>query len=197
MSTPIDDATLVLRAREGDRWAEEALYRRHVRPVTDVATRILGRTAEAEDVVQDTFLMVLRRLDTLRDPELFPRWLMRIAMNMVRAKLRKRRLLRTLGLDRAVDDATLERTACATASPDVRAELAGIDAALRELGANERVAWMLHVVEGWSLPEVADACDCSLATAKRRIRAARETLDAHVALPDEAVRPSWAPEVGT
>lgn len=170
----VDDETLVRRALEGDRWAEEALYRRHVRPVTEVATRVLGRTAEAEDVVQDTFVRALRQLGTLREPALFSRWVMRIAVNMVRAKLRKRALLRALGLDRGLDDATLERLASPSVPADVRAQLAEIDAALRDVPANERVAWALHVIEGWSLPEVAEACDCSLATAKRRIRAARE-----------------------
>lgn len=179
----VDDGTLVRRAREGDRWAEEALYRKHVRKVADVATRVLGRSAEAEDVVQETFLQALRRLSSLRDPDLFPRWLMRIAMNMVRGKLRKRRLLRSLGLDHSLDDATLERMAAPSTPPDVRAELAEVDAALREVSANERLAWMLHVVEGFSLPEVAEACDCSLATAKRRIRAARLRIDPSQVLP--------------
>jgi RNA polymerase sigma-70 factor (ECF subfamily) len=173
----IDDGELVRRAVGGDRWAEEALYRKHVRRVSDVATRVLGRSAEAEDVVQETFLQVLRRLPSLREPDLFPRWLMRIAMNMVRGKLRKRRLLRSLGLDHSMDDSTLERMASVTTPPDVRAELAEVDAALRDVSANERVAWMLHVVEGWSLPDVAEACDCSLATAKRRIRAARLRIE--------------------
>lgn len=187
----VDDATLVRRALDGDRWAEEALYRRHVRRVSDVAIRVLGRTHEAEDVVQDTFLKALQKLHTLRDPSLFPRWIMRIAMNMVRGKLRKRRLLRTLGLDRTVDDATLERMASPATPPDVRAELAGIDAVLRDVPSEARVAWMLHVVEGWSLPETAEAIGCSLATVKRRIRHARERIDEHLA--DPAV---LAPSVG-
>ena len=193
---PLDDEALVRRALDGDRWAEEALYRKHVRRVTDIATRVLGRTHEAEDVVQETFLKALQRLATLREPALFSRWVMRIAMNMVRAKLRKRRLLRSLGLDASLDDATLERMAAPSTPPDVRAELAGIDAALRDVPANQRLAWMLHVVEGWSLPEVAEACECSLATAKRRIKSARERIEVHLDEP-EALRPSWVPEVET
>lgn len=186
----LDDATLVRRALEGDRWAEEALYRRHVRRVSDTASRILGRSHEAEDVTQETFLNALTKLSTLRDPELFVRWLMRIAMNKIRGKLRKRKVLRALGLDRTVDDATLERLAAPSTSPEVRAELAGIDAALRDVSPSHRLAWMLHVVEGWSLPEVADACGCSLATSKRWIRSARERIDIHLEEP-ELLRPSW------
>jgi RNA polymerase sigma-70 factor (ECF subfamily) len=192
----VDDATLVRRALEGDRWAEEALYRRHVRRVSDTAIRVLGRTHEAEDVVQDTFLKALTRLESLRDPSLFSRWLMRIAMNLVRGKLRKRKLLRTLGLDRSVDDATLERLAAPATPPDVRAELAGIDAVLRDVTSEQRLAWMLHVVEGWSLPEVAETLGCSLATAKRRIRAAKDRIEAHLT-PSAELGPAWGPEVSS
>jgi len=176
-----DDGELVARALEGDAWAEEALYRRHVRRVTDTATRVLGRTAEAEDVVQDTFLKAFSKLHTLRDAALFERWLIRIAMNKVRGRLRKRKLLRTLGLDRTVDDATLERFAAPATPPDVRAELARIDAVLQELAPSHRMAWMLREVEGWSLPDTAAACDCSLATVKRWIGKAKARIDEHLA----------------
>lgn len=175
-----DDSELVTRALDGDSWAEEALYRRHVRRVSDAASRVLGRNAEAEDVVQETFLKVFSRLGSLRDPTLFERWVMRIAMNKVRGRLRKRRLLRSLGLDRSVDDATLERFAVRETPADVRAELARIDRALRDIAPGHRMAWMLHVVEGFSLPETADACECSLATAKRWIRKAKDRIEAHI-----------------
>jgi len=170
----------VARALEGDPWAEEALYRRHVRRVTDTATRVLGRSAEAEDVVQETFLKVFSRLDTLRDPAIFERWLVRIAMNKVRGRLRKRKVLRALGLDRTVDDVTLERYAARTTSPEVRAELARIDGALSSLAPSHRTAWILHEVEGYSLPDAAAACDCSLATVKRWIRKAKDRIEEHV-----------------
>ncbi len=174
------DEELVARALDGDAWAEEALYRRHVKRVTDAATRVLGRTMEAEDVIQETFLKAFSRLEDLRDAALFERWLIRIAMNKVRGRLRKRKLLRTLGLDRSVDDATLERFASPATPPDVRAELARVDAVLATLAPAHRMAWTLHEVEGFSLPETASACDCSLATAKRWIRRARAAIDAHV-----------------
>ena len=176
-----DDSELVIRALDGDRWAEEALYRRHARRVTDTASRVLGRNTEAEDVVQETFLKVFSHLGGLRDPALFERWLMRIAMNKVRGRLRKRKLLRALGLDRSADDATLGRLAVRDAPPDMCAELARIDEALRSVAPSHRVAWMLHVVDGMSLPETADACECSLATAKRWIRKAKDHIDAHIA----------------
>ena len=183
-----DDATLVARALDADRWAEEALYRKHVRRVSDVAARILGRTGEAEDVVQETFLRAFSNLERLRDADRFEAWLMRIAMNQVRARLRKRKLLRTFGLDRTVDDATLERFAAPLVPADVCLELRGIDRALGTLPANHRMAWTLRMVEGFTLPEAAGACGCSLATIKRWIASAQAVVDRHLELVEEPER---------
>ncbi|MFK7990397.1 MAG: RNA polymerase sigma factor [Sandaracinaceae bacterium] len=177
----VGDEALVVRAQGGDRWAEEALYRRHVRRISDATIRVLGRTAEAEDIVQETFLTALTKLDRLRDPALFERWLLRIAMNRVRSRLRKRKVLRALGLDRGADDATLAQLASRDTPTDVRVELARLDRVLAALPPQQRMAWMLHWVEGFTLPETAEACGCSLATVKRWIRVVRITLEDHVA----------------
>lgn len=176
----IGDAPLVERALEGDRWAMEALYRRHVRRVTNAVTRAVGRTQDADDVVQEAFLIAFTRLESLRDPAAFRGWIARIAMNEVRGRLRKRRWLRRLALDREEDDVSLESLATDDASPETRAELAKLDRVLSRMDAELRLAWMLRYVEGWELTEVASALDCSLATAKRRIKAARERVERHV-----------------
>lgn len=164
-----DDAELVRRAREGDRWAEEALYRRHVRAVTNAATRLLGRTTEADDVVQDTFLRALERIDDVRDGVAFRAWIQRIAVTLCHRRFRKRKLLRAFGLDRGDDDAALATSAIAGSRPDLVLELAEIDRTLSTLSIASRTAWILHRVEGWTLEETADALSVSLATAKRRL----------------------------
>src|SRR5690348_10028801 len=76
----VSDGELVRRARRGDRWAEEALYHRHVRSVTRVVMRILARSNEAEDVVQDAFVIALRDVRDLRDVDSFGEWLLSIAV---------------------------------------------------------------------------------------------------------------------
>lgn len=176
----VSDASLVERALEGDRWAQEALYRRHVRRVTNAVTRVIGRTGDADDVVQDAFLTAFVRLGELREPAAFRGWVARIAMNEVRGRLRKRRWLKRLSLDRDDDDVSLESLAVDEASPEIKAELARIDRVLAAMDADLRMAWMLRFVEGWALDEVASALDVSLATAKRRIKEAREHIDAHL-----------------
>ena len=172
------DAELVARGVAGERFALQLLYRRHVGPVAARVTRLLSRSAEAEDVVQDAFLTAFRELDRLAEPARFAPWLQSIAVRQAHRRFRRRRLLARLGLDRGVDDALLALVADPAAGPEVRTELARIDRQLAALPADERMAWMLRHVEGCALEELAEHCGCSLATAKRRIRRAEAAIEA-------------------
>lgn len=180
----LDDEALVSRARAGDGWAEEALYRRYVGDVGAIAVRLLKSRAEAEDVLQDTFAIAFHKLASLRDASALRGWLVQIAVSQVRRRFRTRKLRRLLGLDAEADDATLERVAAASAGPEVRAELAALDRVLERLPGDHRIAWMLRYVEGETLEDVARACDCSLATAKRWLASADAKVRAHVSLED-------------
>lgn len=172
--------TLVLRTLEGDRWAADALYRRHARDAYRVATLLLGRNAEVDDVVQDAFVQSFDKLATLRDRSSYGGWVVRITANLSRSRLRRRGLLRRLGLDRGEEDVSFEQLAAPALSTERRAELARIGGFLRSLPADQRVAWTLRRVEGWPLAEIAEAVDASLATVKRRVTAADEALQQHI-----------------
>ena len=182
-----NDAQLVARAIEGDRWGREMLYRRHAAYLLAIAARLLGNRNEGEDVVQDTFVTAFEQLRALREPAALRGWLAQIAVSLVRRRLRRARLKRMLGLDNGADDATLGALAAPGTNPDQRAELALVDRALSSVAANVRIAWMLRQVEGLELAEVASACGCSLATAKRRIAAAETAVRAHVGGGQEVV----------
>lgn len=181
----VSDAELVARALGGDRWSRDVLYRRHAHYLLAVAVRLLSSRSEGEEIVQDTFVVGFEQLCTLRDPAAVRPWLAQIAVSLVRRRLRRDRLLRFLGLDRGLEDATLEALAAPTLRPDDRAELALADRVLRRLPADRRIAWMLRRVEGLPLAEVAAVCDCSLATAKRRVAAADAELARHVSFQGE------------
>jgi len=174
------DAQLVARAIEGDRWGREMLYRRHATYLLAIAARLLGNRNEGEEVVQDTFVTAFEQLSTLREPAALRGWLAQIAVSQVRRRMRRGRLMRVLGLDRGADDATLAALASPGTNPDQRAELALVDRAMRGMPSNVRIAWMLRMVEGLELAEVASACGCSLATAKRRIAAADAVVRTHI-----------------
>ena len=165
----VTDADLVRRACRSDRWAEEMLYRRHAAFVLGLCTRLLRHLSDAEDVVQDAFVDAFGQLDTLREPHLFRRWLTGIAVHKAHRRLRRRRLLRTFGLFDKQQDQTLESCLASGASPEVYADMVCLDHAMRKLSDAPRVAWQLRYIEGYRLEEVAELCNCSLATAKRRI----------------------------
>jgi RNA polymerase sigma-70 factor (ECF subfamily) len=182
------DAELVQRARRGDRWAEEALYRRHGHTVTRLAVRLLSRSADAEDVVQDAFITAFEDLGKLRDESAFGGWVTRIALRQVHRRYRRRRVLRALGLDRVEDDLALELQVDPSAGPEAVAAVRELSRVLDTLGARERIAWTLHRVEGYTLDEVVHALGVSLATVKRALAAADAVVRKHVSFAPEA---SW------
>lgn len=176
---PPSDEELVLRALEGERAAEDALVRRHARDVARIASRLLGSRDDVEDLSQEVFLAAFEQLDRLNKPSAFRGWLLRIVINKSRMLIRKRRMLRLMGLDRTTPDATLEEIAAPGLQPEVCAELAEIDEALWKLPAEQRIAWVLRHVEGHTVRDVSRLTGCSLATAKRRLgEAHRRVLDA-------------------
>ncbi len=185
-SEALGDEELVRRALAGDRWGREMLYRRHAATLLAMTIRLLGNRVEAEEIVQDTFVTAFERLETLRDPAAVGGWLGQIAVNLVRRRFRKLRLLRFLGLDRGADDATLEALADVALPADERAELALVDRKLGAMKPEVRLAWTLRRVEGLELTEVASMAGCSLATAKRRIAAGDVLVDLHAAGSEES-----------
>lgn len=178
----LEDSELVRRALGGDRWAEAVLYRNHVADVGRLVTRLLARSHEAEDVLQEAFLTAFAELKELRKVDSFRSWVTRIAVRLVHRRFRRRRLLRSLGLDAEQDDATLLSEVDPAATPEMRAELAKLDLVLATLPSADRIAWVLRYVEGYHLDEVASICGCSAATAKRRIAKAKRRVDEHVAI---------------
>ena len=179
-SSEVPDAELVERVLDGDGWAKEALFRRHVVAVTRLATRLMDRRADADDVVQEAFAHALHDLPKLREPAAFRGWLLQLTVNRARAVFRRRKIVRFVGLDRGMPDAGFGDVAAPAASQEARLELVLLDRALRRLPVEQRLAWTLRKVEGHRLREVAEITGASLATVKRRVDAAQTAIDAHV-----------------
>jgi RNA polymerase sigma-70 factor (ECF subfamily) len=152
----------------------DSLFRRYSPYVATIATRLLGRDDEVDDVVQDVFLAATRGIGEVADPDAIRGWLATVTVRAARRKLRARRLRAWVGLDRAP---SYERVASQDASPEQRALLARIYAALDTLPPHLRIAWALRYLEGQRLDFVAESCGCSLATAKRHIGAAQSRLE--------------------
>jgi RNA polymerase sigma-70 factor (ECF subfamily) len=183
LSRPLDDAELTERLAAGDRWAQEAVYRKYVELVWGASLRLIGNRVDAADVVQATFAEALRNAKRMRARGGTVRgWLMCLAVHQARWRVRRRRLLRKLGLERPVVTVTLVSLASGEASPELAAELRKLSGLLDALPVRRQIAWTLHFVEGCSLEEVAEYCGYSLAKAKRNIAAAHAVIRAHVTI---------------
>jgi RNA polymerase sigma-70 factor (ECF subfamily) len=159
------DAELAGRLQAGDRAALGAIYEKYAPTLLPTITRLLARRSEAEDVLQETFVIAFRKAAQLRELAALRGWLFQIAVHEAHAQLRRRRRFAFFGAgrdDASTSDATLAKLAASGASPEVHAELALLD------------------VEGEALEDVAIACGCSLATVKRWIAAADQIVGRHV-----------------
>lgn len=133
--------------------------------------RVLGSAYDIDDLEQDTFVTVLDRCHTLRDPSALRSFVVSVAMRLARNELRKRAIRRFVGLE------GLSETAVAQAYDPVTAErFRHLYRALDRLDANGRIAYVLRHVEGYELAEVAAACGCSLSTVKRWLARAEQRL---------------------
>jgi RNA polymerase sigma-70 factor, ECF subfamily len=146
------------------------LFRRYSRYVAAVALRLTGRDDEIDDVVQEVFLAAWRGMARIRDPEAAKGWLATVTVRIVRRKLWRRRVRSMLGIREGADYEQL------AADPENRALVACVYKLLDALPVAERLAWTLRHVEGEPLERVAELCNCSLATAKRRIAAVQKRL---------------------
>lgn len=168
------DAALVARARKGDQAAFEQLVRRHQRYVFNVAYRVLGDAAEAEDVTQEAFVRAWRGLAGFREQARFTTWLYRITHNLCLNRLPKlrRELLQVEPLEDILDDA-------APTPPDLleaQEQMALLHAELERMPEKYRLVLSLRYLQHLSYEEIATALSIPLGTIKTHIHRARRLL---------------------
>ncbi len=168
-SAAVDDAALVERAQRDDDAAFRAIYARHCHYIAGVVYRLLGDDADLDDVVQETFVDAAGGLGALEDRASLRRWLVVVAVRKVNTLLARRRR-------RSWFRWALVQFSPAASNPGDRRMVDELYDALDRLPVKLRVPWVLHRIADESLPEVANACDTSLATVKRRIAEAEERL---------------------
>ncbi len=174
-----DDSELVRRAKTGEVWAHEAIYRRYVQRVARVGQQLLRDPADVDDIVQETFLIAFETIGRLSEPAALRGWLTGIAVHRVHRRFRWHRFTRLW--TRSELAASRETRTSHDASPEVRAELVLIDQVLARVPLKVRTPWVLRRVLGDSLEEIAEACGCSLATVKRRIGEVEALIETHLA----------------
>ena len=163
----------VLQAQSGDREALDALLRRIQRPLYGYLARLSDDRALAEDLLQDVFLLVYRKLRWLRDPALFDVWVYRIASREVMRRMTADRRWRYV----SDFESTIEEMAAApppeTFMPELLPRLPHL---VGRLSPASRAVIVLHYLQEKSLSEVADILGISAGTTKSRLAYGLATL---------------------
>jgi RNA polymerase sigma factor (sigma-70 family) len=175
-TSDLDVAALIERARAGQADAYQALFRLHVARVHRLVHRLAGASPDLDDLVQTVFVEGFRSLPAFRGEALFSTWLGRIAVRVV-SRHRRRPALRLVPLPDD-DDAPLRRD---TPGPelglDASRRLAQLDALLAALSDKRRAAFVLHVLEGYPVEEVAAMLGASVSAVKVRVHDARREIE--------------------
>jgi RNA polymerase sigma-70 factor, ECF subfamily len=173
------DAMVLARAQAGDHHAFAQLYSLHKRRIYSLCLRMVGNIAEAEDLTQEAFLQLHRKIGTFRGDSAFSTWLHRLAINVVLMQLRKKGLS-LISLDEAMEPAPEEGPGRSFGAPDLT--LAGaidrlaLERAVADLPAGYRLIFILHDVEGFEHNEIAAMLDCSIGNSKSQLHKARLKL---------------------
>jgi RNA polymerase sigma-70 factor, ECF subfamily len=187
MAAHVDpDSALMLRVKEGDRAAFEALVEKYKQPVINGIYRTLDDPTEAEDLAQTVFLQVYRAADRYRVSAKFSTWLFTIARNLCLNEIRRRGRHPAESLDAGRGDADEEPLRQyedvripTSADQALQGELAEkIAEAIAELPETQRTALLLYREEELSYEDIGAVLGCSLSATKSLIHRARETLKA-------------------
>ncbi len=174
-----NEADAIERAKQGDAMAFQALYDRHKRRVYSLCLRMTANTAEAEDLTQEAFLQLYRKIATFRGESAFSTWLHRLSVNVVLMHLRKKSLP-VVALEETTqggDDDTPKKDFGA----DDLALAGSIDRmqlqrAVNDLPPGYRTIFVLHDVQGYEHNEIAEIVGCSIGNSKSQLHKARMKL---------------------
>jgi RNA polymerase sigma-70 factor (ECF subfamily) len=167
-ASPVDQ---IEACRRGDRAALEAVFRAHAPGLSRLLTRIVGPTAEVEDLLQDTFANAITAFPSFRGEASVKTWLHRIAIHVAHQHLRRPRHRREVELPDA--DALVAE---AQRSAESRELAARLYEHLDVLDATKRIALVLYVIEGHTIDEIAALMRAGKAATRSRIFWARRAL---------------------
>ena len=173
------EAEALAQAQAGDPHAFAQIYALHKRRIYSLCLRMVNNAAEAEDLTQEAFLQLHRKIATFRGDSAFSTWLHRLAINVVLMHLR-RKGLQVISLDEAMEPSPDEGPGRSFGAPDLA--LAGsidrmaLERAIADLPAGYRLIFVLHDVEGYEHNEIAAMLDCSIGNSKSQLHKARLKL---------------------
>jgi len=163
------EQVIILRCQTGDKDAFAELIERYQAPLRYFIIRLSANNEMTEDIFQETWLTVIRRIYSLKRTEAFPTWLYRIARNKVYQQLRRKKKLSELNENIAVPNDTEDDVF----SPE---DAVKIHRCLKILRPEHKEVLMLRFLEQMSYHEIAQVINCSLGTVKSRIYYAKHKL---------------------
>jgi RNA polymerase sigma-70 factor (ECF subfamily) len=168
---------LIQRAQQGDVDAFAAIFNTHKTRVYSLCLRMTNNTAEAEDLAQDAFLQVFRKLASFRGDSALSTWLYRITVNTVLMYFRRKSPAR-ISLDEPINNAANSKPVRREyGARDGRLETCvtrvALTRAISELPEGYRVIFLLHEVEGYQHREIAKLLGCSVGTSKSQLHKAK------------------------
>jgi RNA polymerase sigma-70 factor (ECF subfamily) len=172
---PQTDYALAQAASGGDMTAFEELYARHNRRVYSLCLRMTQNVSEAEDLAQEVFIQLFRKIGSFRGESAFTTWLHRLTVNQVLMHFRKR----SVKLEQTTEEGeTPIQVVAGTENPQrmpVMDRIA-LDKAISQLPPGYRTVFVLHDVEGHEHEEIARMLGCSVGTSKSQLHKARMKL---------------------
>jgi RNA polymerase sigma-70 factor (ECF subfamily) len=176
----LTEAEAIRRAQQGDAGAFERIYTLHNRRVYALCLRMVGNTAEAEDLTQEAFLQLFRKIATFRGESAFSTWLHRLSVNVVLMRLRRKTLAET-SLDETTDpDDETSGPRKDIGGPDLRlsgsVDRVNLERAVEQLPPGYRSIFVLHDVQGYEHNEIAKIMNCSIGNSKSQLHKARMRL---------------------
>jgi RNA polymerase sigma-70 factor (ECF subfamily) len=175
VTPPTTDYELAQAAAGGDMHAFEQLYERHNRRVYSLCLRMTTNTAEAEDLAQEVFIQLFRKIGSFRGESAFTTWLHRLTVNQVLMHFRKR----GVRLEQTTDDGDVPvQIVRGTENPNQMpvVDRIALDKAVAQLPPGYRTVFLLHDVEGHEHEEIARLLGCSVGTSKSQLHKARMKL---------------------
>ncbi len=169
------DFELTQAASTGDMGAFEEIYQRHHRRVYSICLRMLQNAYEAEDLTQDVFIQLYRKVGSFRGDSAFTTWLHRMTVNQVLMHFRKR----NVKYEKTTEEGdTPDQVVAGTADPDKMpiVDKIALESAIDQLPTGYKNVFVLHDVEGFEHEEVARILGCSVGTSKSQLHKARLKL---------------------
>ena len=174
-TAPLSDHALASAAGRGDMGAFEQLFERHNRRVYSLCLRMTQNTAEAEDLAQEAFIQLFRKIGSFRGESAFTTWLHRLTVNQVLMHFRKK----SVKLERTTEEGeTPVQIVRGTEDPNKMPVLdrISLDSALKQLPPGYRSVFVLHDIEGHDHEEIAKILGVAVGTSKSQLHKARMKL---------------------